>query len=60
MMVEDKTDKGEATQEPVVDQAIRSHLGTQLKASYEEILKQPVPDRFKQLLAELEKREKPE
>ncbi len=59
-MGEDTKDERDVTPEPEVDQAIRSHLGTQLKASYEEILKQPVPDRFKQLLAELEKREKPQ
>ncbi len=37
---------------------IQYHLGRRLKASYDELVRQPVPDRFRQLLDELEKREK--
>jgi len=41
-----------------VGQDIQNHLGRKLKASYDELVRQPVPDRFRQLLDELEKREK--
>lgn len=44
--------------EPILGQDIQSHLGRTLKASYEEIVRQPVPDKFHQLLKELERREK--
>lgn len=44
--------------EPIVGQDIQSHLGHVLKASYEEILREPVPNKFHELLKELERREK--
>ena len=44
--------------EPVLGRDIQSHLGRTLKASYEEMVRQPVPDKFHQLLKELERREK--
>lgn len=44
--------------EPVLGPDIQSHLGRTLKASYEDIVRQPVPDKFHQLLKELERREK--
>jgi hypothetical protein len=37
---------------------VQGHLGRKLKASYDELVRQPVPDRFRQLLEELERREK--
>ena len=43
--------------QPAVDQAIQRHLGRKLKASYDELIKQPVPDKFRQLLEELERKE---
>jgi hypothetical protein len=44
--------------DPVVGRDIQSHLGRTLKASYEDMVRQPVPDKFHQLLKELERREK--
>jgi Anti-sigma factor NepR len=41
-----------------IGEDIQNHLGRKLKASYDELVRQPVPDRFRQLLEELEKREK--
>ena len=35
---------------------LQDHIGMQLRAEFNEILNAPVPDRFVQLLAELEKR----
>ena len=46
--------KGEALQ---LDQDVQSHIGRQLRAGYVDILNQPVPDRFLDLLAELDRRE---
>jgi hypothetical protein len=43
-----------------VDQAIQNHLGRQLKATYDALVQQPVPDKFRQLLDELERQEKKE
>ncbi len=43
--------------EPTIDQAIQRHLGRKLKASYDELIKQPVPDKFRQLLEDLERKE---
>jgi hypothetical protein len=40
-----------------VDQAIQHHLGRKLKATYDDLVGQPVPDKFHQLLDELERQE---
>ncbi len=45
-------------QVPVVGEDIQKHLGRKLKASYDELVRQPVPDKFRQLLEELERQEK--
>ncbi|MCB1533629.1 MAG: hypothetical protein KDJ44_02620 [Rhodoblastus sp.] len=41
-----------------VRQPIQSHLGDQLKRYFSSIVSEPVPDRFANLLDELEKRER--
>jgi hypothetical protein len=53
-------DNGDAgvTNKAVIGQDIQTHLGQRLKASYDELVRQPVPDKFRQLLDELERREK--
>jgi len=43
---------------PALGQDIQKHLGRKLKASYDELVRQPVPDKFRQLLEELERQEK--
>ena len=43
---------------PMIDQAIQKHIGRKLKASYDDLVSQPVPDKFKQLLFDLENQEK--
>ncbi|GLK78536.1 NepR family anti-sigma factor [Methylopila turkensis] len=43
------------TAETEVDQDVQAHIGRQLRAGYVDILNQPVPDRFLELLAELDK-----
>jgi hypothetical protein len=41
--------------EPGLDRAIQARIGDNLRAMYDELLQQPVPDRFRDLLGELEK-----
>ena len=41
---------------PKLDRAIQSRIGDQLRAMYDDLMQQPVPDRFKDLLDQLEKR----
>lgn len=48
--------KGEASE---LDTDVQAHIGRQLRAGYVDILNQPVPDRFLELLAELDRREGP-
>jgi Anti-sigma factor NepR len=40
-----------------IDAPIQRHLGQKLKDSYEDLVNQPVPDRFRQLLDELESKD---
>lgn len=42
-----------------LDTEVQAHIGRQLRAGYVDILNQPVPDRFLDLLAELDRREAP-
>ena len=37
---------------------IQAHIGERLKTLYDDMLKEPVPDRFLELLTQLEKRER--
>lgn len=46
--------KSEASE---LDTDVQAHIGRQLRAGYVDILNQPVPDRFLELLAELDTRE---
>jgi hypothetical protein len=41
-------------QAPEMDTELQAHIGRHLKAAYEDILSQDVPDRFLQLLQALE------
>lgn len=42
--------------EPVLDRAIQERIGDHLRAMYDDLMQQPVPDRFVDLLNRLEKR----
>jgi hypothetical protein len=42
---------------PGMDAELQAHIGRHLKAAYDDVLNQPVPDRFHHLLEALEKRE---
>jgi hypothetical protein len=41
--------------EPRIDRVTQTRLGDQLRAMYDDLVGQPVPDRFKDLLDRLEK-----
>lgn len=43
--------------EPVLDRVIQNRIGDHLRAMYDELLQQPVPDRFRELLARLPTRD---
>ncbi|HEX8167298.1 MAG TPA: NepR family anti-sigma factor [Beijerinckiaceae bacterium] len=42
--------------EPGLDRAIQERIGDHLRAMYDDLVQQPVPDRFVELLNRLEKR----
>lgn len=46
----------ETASEPGLDRQIQARIGDNLRAMYDELLQQPVPDRFKDLLGQLETR----
>ena len=59
-VVQPDKDNGGVAQpaEAVIGRDIQGHLGKKLKDSYDDLVRQPVPDTFRQLLDELERREK--
>jgi hypothetical protein len=46
----------QVSSEPSLDRAIQARIGDSLRAMYDELLQQPVPDRFRDLLGQLENR----
>lgn len=40
-----------------IEPDVQAHIGRQLRAGYVDILNQPVPDRFLELLAELDRKQ---
>ena len=47
-----------STTEPTLDRNIQARIGDNLRAMYDELLRQPVPDRFKELIGELDHKAK--
>lgn len=45
---------------PKLDRGTQSRIGDQLRAMYNDLMDQPVPDKFKALLDQLEKRDEGE
>jgi Anti-sigma factor NepR len=41
--------------DPKLDRTIQTRIGDQLRAMYDDLVQQPVPDRFADLLARLER-----
>ena len=46
----------ELSPEPSLDRAIQERIGDRLRAMYDDLVQQPVPDRFVELLSRLEQR----
>ena len=44
------------TTDPKLDSGSQKRIGDQLRAMYDELMQQPVPDRFKELLDQLDKK----
>ena len=44
----------EDNSEPTLDRAIQAQIGDHLRAMYDDLMNQPVPDRFAELLGRLE------
>jgi hypothetical protein len=44
------------TTDPKLDSGSQKRIGDQLRAMYDELMQQPVPDRFKDLLDQLDKK----
>jgi hypothetical protein len=42
--------------EPKLDRVVQTRIGDQLRAMYDELMQQPVPDRFRDLLSQLEQK----
>ncbi len=47
-------DQSHSDNGPEIDSELQAHIGRHLKASYDDILSQSVPDRFLDLLSQLE------
>ncbi|AWN50432.1 NepR family anti-sigma factor [Methylobacterium sp. 17Sr1-1] len=50
-------------EQPALDRNVQGRIGSHLRAMYDELMQQPIPDRFVDLIAELERsatRETPE
>ncbi|NGM32461.1 hypothetical protein G4G93_00680 [Methylobacterium sp. DB0501] len=41
--------------QPALDRDVQGRIGSHLRAMYDELMQQPIPDRFVDLLAELER-----
>lgn len=55
-MIPEMTASTDPTGEPVLDRAVQERIGTHLRAMYDGLMQQPVPDRFAELLGKLERR----
>jgi hypothetical protein len=53
-------DPNNLTAEPTLDRNIQARIGDNLRAMYDELLRQPVPDRFRELIGQLEHERKRE
>lgn len=49
--------RSDETSEPSLDRAVQSRIGDQLRAMYDNLMQQPIPDRLSELLGRLEQGE---
>ncbi len=55
-LISETTLNDRLSSDPKLDKATQSRIGDQLRAMYDGLLDQPVPDRFRDLLAKLDQR----
>ncbi|MBB4041488.1 hypothetical protein GGR34_003165 [Microvirga flocculans] len=55
-VVHDSSSGRKLATDPKLDSSSQKRIGDQLRAMYDELMQQPVPDRFKELLDQLEKK----
>ena len=48
-------DPAAGPEQPALDRNVQGRLGSHLRAMYDELMQQPIPDRFIDLIAELER-----
>ena len=51
-----RLDAGDRSAFPPLDAGVQAHIGRRLKAAYGDVLNQPVPERFRLLLEELDRK----
>jgi len=54
--VPEASETGPASGEPALDRAVQERIGSHLRQMYSDLMQQPVPDRFAELLGRLEQR----
>jgi hypothetical protein len=52
----DNSSSSKLATDPKLDSGSQKRIGDQLRAMYDELMQQPVPDRFKDLLDQLDKK----
>ncbi|KMO15853.1 NepR family anti-sigma factor [Methylobacterium indicum] len=52
---ENGDDPAAGSGEPTLDRGVQGRIGSHLRAMYDEMMQQPIPDRFLDLLANLER-----
>jgi hypothetical protein len=53
------SDGDDAALPPKLDRQVQARIGEQLRSMYDDLLRQPVPDRFSELLSKLDSTERP-
>ncbi|GGC63100.1 NepR family anti-sigma factor [Chelatococcus reniformis] len=53
-------DEGQRAGRSPLNETLQHVIGSQLKAAYDEVVRQPVPDRFLELLAKLDGKQTPD
>ena len=53
-MIPNESLEDKLSSDPKLDRTTQTRIGDQLRAMYDDLMQQPVPDRFAQLLAKLE------
>jgi hypothetical protein len=54
-IIPDSSLSDDLSSDPKLDRTIQTRIGDQLRAMYDDLIQQPVPDRFADLLARLER-----